>query len=149
MLLNVLERHGHASSFWNELDKLQEDLAGNFFTVGGFTRNYYNPPVNIYTNKDNILLIALVPGYESENIEISIVENKVQIKGLSKQTENLVGSEIQRQEIVNKDFQRTIELPFRIDSDQTEATCKNGILHVKLTKAEVDKPKKITVHFEN
>ncbi|MBP7282660.1 MAG: Hsp20/alpha crystallin family protein [Leptospiraceae bacterium] len=148
MLLNVIERNGNGSSLWNELDRLHEELSGSLFSSGGFTKNYYNPPVNVYVNKDDVLLTALVPGYEPSSIELSIVENKVQIKGTHK-PESQEGYEIHRQEIVAKDFQRTVELPFRVDADKVEAKFKNGILNVKLPKAEADKPKKIIVQIEN
>jgi HSP20 family protein len=149
MLLNVIERNGRGTSLWNELDRLHDELSGGFFSGGGFTRNYYNPPVNVYVNKDDALLTALVPGYEPSSIELSIIENKVQIKGEQKQPELQEGFEVHRQEIVNKDFQRTIELPFRVDSERVEARFKNGVLSVKLPKAEADKPKKISVKIEN
>lgn len=149
MLLNVIERNGNGSSLWNELDRLHDELSGGFFSGGGSTRSYHNPPVNVYINKDDVLLTALVPGFEPSNIELSIIENKVQIKGVGKKLEGLEGYEVHRQEIENRDFERTIELPFRVDANRTDAKFKNGILSVKLPKAEADKPKKISVHFEN
>ncbi|MBP9886294.1 MAG: Hsp20/alpha crystallin family protein [Leptospiraceae bacterium] len=149
MLLNVIERNGQASSFWNELDRLQDEISGGFFSGGGFTRNHYNPPVNVYVNKDDALLTALVPGYDPSSIELSIVENKVHIKGNQKQTEIPQNFEVHRQEIVNKDFSRTVELPFRVNLDRVDARFKNGVLTVKLPKAEADKPRKISVQIEN
>ena len=41
-------------------------------------------------------------------------------------------------------FSRTIQLPFIVDTNQVEAVLKDGILEISLTRAEVDKPKKIT-----
>lgn len=149
MLLNVIERNGNASSsFWNEFDRLQDEISGSFFSGGGFTRNHYNPPVNVYVDKDDALLTALVPGYEPSSIELSVVENKVNIKGTQKQTEIPQEYEVHRQEIVSKDFSRTVELPFRVDADRVDARFKNGILNVKLPKAEADKPRKISVQIE-
>lgn len=148
MLLNVLERNGRGSSLWNELDRLHDELSGGFFT-GGSTGNYHNPPVNVYMNQEDALLTALVPGFDLGSIELLIIENKVQLKGIHKKTENLDGYETHRQEIESRDFDRVIELPFRVDANRVEANFKNGILSVKLPKAEADKPKKISVKIEN
>lgn len=149
MLLNVIERNRNGSSLWNELDRLHDELSEGFFSGGGSTRSYHNPPVNVYINQDDVLLTALVPGFEPSGIELLIIENKVQIKGTNKNKEGQAGYEIHRQEIENTDFNRTIELPFRVDSSKVEAKFKNGILNVKLPKAEADKPKKISVQIEN
>lgn len=149
MLLNVIERNGRGSSLWNELDRLHDELSGGFFSGGGATRGFHNPPVNVYLNQDDVLLTALVPGFDPSSIELLIIENKVQIKGTHKKAEGLEGYETHRQEIENRDFDRTIELPFRVDSNKVDAKFKNGILSVKLPKAEADKPKKISVQIEN
>lgn len=149
MFLNVMERNRIGASLWNELDRLHDELSGGFFSNGGFTRNQYNPAVNVYVNKDDVLLTALIPGYDPSKIELAVIENKVQIKGVAQQPEEQAGVEIHRQEIINKDFERTIELPFRVDADRVEAKFKNGILNVKLPKAEADKPRKISVQIDN
>lgn len=149
MLLNVIERNGNGSSLWNELDKLHDEIAGGFFSLGGSTRNYQNPPVNVYINKDDALVSALVPGFEPQSIELSVIENKIRIKGNQSKDNSQEGYELHRQEIDQRDFERTIELPFRVDVEKVEAKFKNGILNVRLPKAEADKPKKISVQLEN
>ena len=149
MLLNVIERNGYGQSLWNELDRLHDELSGGFFSRGGSTRGFHNPPVNVYINKDEVLLTALVPGFDPSDIELSIIENRIQIKGTNKRVENQEGYEIHCQEVENKNFDRTVELPFRVDANKADAKFKNGILSVNLSKAEADKPKKITVQIEN
>ena len=81
---NVIERNGRGSSLWNELDRLHDELSGGFFSGGGATRGFHNPPVNVYLNQDDVLLTALVPGFDPSSIELLIIENKVQIKGTHK-----------------------------------------------------------------
>jgi HSP20 family protein len=130
------------------LDRLQTEFTNSVF---GGNSTYYTsyPPVNLYSNEEEVLLVALVPGYEPDSIDISVKENKVTIKGTQKQENVAEGVEVLRQEIFNRDFIRSIELPFTVDSSKVDAVYKNGALYVKLPKIEAEKPKKIQIKTQN
>lgn len=147
MLLNVIEKNGFGG-IWNELDRIHDELSNSFFS-GGISRDFNNPPVSLYTNKEELILSALVPGYSPESIEISILENTVEIKAERRPEEIKEGMEVHRQEITNRGFKRVIELPYRVDSNKASASFKNGILSISLPKSEADKPRKINIVQEN
>ncbi|MCB1142940.1 MAG: Hsp20/alpha crystallin family protein [Leptospiraceae bacterium] len=144
MYINLLERNGN-KNFWNELDRIQDELSHSFFRSGGMLTGNRYPAINLYQSTDEVVASILLPGYDPESISIQVEENKFSIKGTPSKEEVEEGYQYFRQEIGLKEFSRTIELPFRIAKEKVEANLKNGILVVKLPKAEADKPRKITV----
>jgi HSP20 family protein len=143
MILGVLERNG----FWNEVDRIQEELT-NSLLRGGVSRYNGYPSINVYNSEDEAIMTALVPGYSSEEIEVSVVGNRVILKGNASKSEKAEKGELVRQEFLDKEFVRTLELPFPVESGKVDARFKNGILTIRLPKAESEKPKKISISVQ-
>lgn len=102
------------------------------------------PACNICGGEDGASITCELPGIKMENLEI-IAEGKViSIKG-SRGEEADEKSRYLRRERPEGEFARSIELPFQIDAGKVEAKLVNGVLEIKLPRAESDKPKKIAV----
>lgn len=97
--------------------------------------------VNIREEEQAYLLTALVPGLKSDDLNIQIVEDVVRIEGEFKQDEN----EYLMSELPSGSFQRTLRLPVAINADKAEAKITDGVLSLRLPKAESALPKKIKV----
>jgi HSP20 family protein len=97
--------------------------------------------VNIREEEQTYLLTALVPGLKSDDLNIQIVEDVVRIEGEFKQDEN----EYLMSELPSGSFQRTLRLPVAINADKAEAKITDGVLSLRLPKAESALPKKIKV----
>ncbi len=139
MRLDLLEK---------ELDRFQEEWSQSFFRGGSYMSKAPYPAVNIYQSEEGAELVALVSGYSSEDLDISVYENTVRLKGNISAPQHTEGMTLEKREIVRNEFTRTFELNFRIDSSKIEATYKNGVLRVKLPRMEEDKPKKIAITKE-
>jgi HSP20 family protein len=142
-MYKFLENH-KTNSLWRDFDRLNEAITRSFLdhqTLG--TSNY--PAINVYTKEEEGYVQALLPGMELEDIEISIKDNAVNLKGRKKEEELAEGTEVHLREIFSGEFHRTLEFPFRIDADKVKAEYKNGILGIFLPRAEEDKPKKIRI----
>jgi len=98
-------------------------------------------PLNIHEESDAYVLSAPVPGLQAEDVDIQIVEDVVSIKGEFK---NLDGDYLLR-ELPNGAFQRTLRLPAQLDAAQAEAALDNGVLTLRLPKAESARPKQIKI----
>jgi HSP20 family molecular chaperone IbpA len=104
----------------------------------------YIPDVDIIERKDNIILMADMPGVEESGIDITLEKNILTIYGRvdAEVPENLrfihAGYGI-------GDYQRSFTLSGEINRDKIKATLKNGLLQLILPKAEPMKAKKITV----
>ncbi|GJQ58969.1 MAG: Hsp20/alpha crystallin family protein [Candidatus Scalindua sp. AMX11] len=135
------------SNTLNTLLSLQEamDLAQNqdFFDSATTSRGVY-PPVNIFKNNGDLVLVAELPGVKKEDLHIEAKGNTIRLAG--KRTIDY-GKDISyhRAERSASQFDRTLELPINFDPDQVKGEYKDGLLVVFLNRAESDKPKQITI----
>jgi len=136
-------RHG---SLWSELDRLQREMNRLFEPFSGGQGGSGNfPAVNIWTGADDALLTAELPGLNPDQLEITVKDNTVTIRG-SRETEPLAeGESYLRQERGTGTFVRSFALPFQVDNTKVTAQYQKGILQLTLPRAEADKPKKISV----
>lgn len=143
MLLQRLTDNSLLDSF-KEMERFQRQLNRLFYNglegrVGEF------PPVNISATNDGCIVTAEIPGVEADNIDISVVNETLTITG-ERQSENLEESETyHRKERLFGKFARSVELPFQIEADKVEANFANGVLTIKLPRAEAEKPRKISI----
>jgi HSP20 family protein len=127
----------------DELDRLfDSSLAPIFRTPGSFSR--WAPALDVYQDKDQITVVAELPGFKKEDIDLSLHNGVLTISGERKQEEKK-GEEGYRNERFFGRFQRSVTLPAGIDGDRVKATYQDGILKVVLPKAEEAKPKQIEV----
>jgi len=114
-----------------------------------FARSY--PFINLSEDKDNFYVEALAPGVNPDSLEISIgpargLGNTIRIAGEKQAIRMDVKPEAyHRNERQAGKFIRTVTLPVEVDGEKVSADYANGILTVKLAKAEAAKPKKIEV----
>jgi len=97
--------------------------------------------VNVREEEDAYVLSALVPGLKAEDLNIQVLEDVVRIEGEYKADE----TEYLMQELPHGSFHRTLRLPIVIEADQVEAKITDGVLTLRLPKAESARPKRIQV----
>jgi HSP20 family protein len=103
------------------------------------------PPLNLWEDDDNVFVEAELPGFNLDNLEIMVTgENQLSLKGERKSC-HVEGATWHRQERGCGEFQRELELPCIVDSDQVTAEFKNGVLTVQLPKHKSVKPRRIAV----
>lgn len=104
--------------------------------------------VNIREEDDAYVLSALVPGLKAEDLNIQVLEDVVRIEGqykLSGPVDKADEIEYLMQELPHGSFYRTLRLPTVIEADHVEAKITDGVLTLRLPKAESARPKKIQV----
>jgi len=97
--------------------------------------------VNIREEDDAYVLSALVPGLKADDLNIQVLEDVLRIEGEYKLDE----SEYLMLELPHGSFKRTLRLPTVIEADHVEAKITDGVLTLKLPKAESARPKKINI----
>lgn len=140
-------RSSRPLSIWRELDRMQRDISRLF---GGQASSLLHaapsyPALNIWTIEDEQLITAEMPGMSSDDLKIEVFADSLSISGERQMPEELKDMNIHRRERNYGKFNRTIQLPFMVDTNKVEAKFSNGILQLTLPRAEADKPKKITV----
>ena len=103
------------------------------------------PAINVYEQSDAIVLMAEVPGVKPDDLDLTIVDDSVTIKG-QRPDETLPGDHrAYRRERAVGSFVRTVTLPKSVDSDSVQAEYKNRVLRVRMEKAERAKARKIEI----
>ena len=109
-----------------------------------YARNTF-PPLNLWENDDNLFVEAELPGFALEDLEIMVTGgNQLSIKG-ERQAPELEGGTWHRRERGFGTFNRALELPGYVDSENVSAEFKNGVLTITLPKREEVKPRRIEV----
>jgi HSP20 family protein len=102
------------------------------------------PPINVFQQGDDILVIIELPGIEKSSIHVQAKENTVRIAG-TKLISFPETASVHRRERMSGAFDRTLSLPTQIDPDQIKAEYRDGILALHLPRAERDKPHTINI----
>jgi HSP20 family protein len=103
------------------------------------------PAVDVYEDKDNLLVKAELPGMRKEDVEIAFHNGYLTLSGERKQEQKHEDAETYRSERWLGRFHRTISLPCRVEADKIKATYNEGVLTVTLPKAEEAKAKQIPI----
>lgn len=102
------------------------------------------PLINLTEDKDNYYIRAELPGVKGDELDIQVTANNLSISGERKITP-VENARYHRRERDAGTFSRVIGLPGEINSDKVEANLENGVLTIAVPKAEIAKPKQISV----
>ena len=97
--------------------------------------------INVREEADAYVLSALVPGIKSDELNIQVLEDVLRIEGEYKADDN----QYLVRELPSGAFTRTLRLPAPIDAENVEAEVTDGVLTLKLPKAESARPKQIKI----
>jgi len=155
MLLERWQPRVHSIARWNpfaEMADLQREVDtvfGDFFGRTPFrmaaTEAMWSPVVDIHEAKDSILLQVELPGVKQEDIQVSIEDDTLTLKGERKRETEVKEDQYHRVERSYGRFERSILLPSVVDSGRVKATYRDGVLEIQLPKKEEAKPKEIKV----
>jgi HSP20 family protein len=129
---------------WRTLHRLEREMDRAFGSARS-PRAAAFPPVNIYTSADGATVTAELPGVKPEDIDLSVVGQSLILRGERKPDDAGDSQTWHRNERAFGQFSRSIDLPFRVDGESVKASCRDGVLEVRLERSEADKPRKITV----
>jgi len=102
------------------------------------------PPVNLWAGPDGALVTVEVPGVSPEEIEITVHQDTVTLRG-KREPEILEDAVEHRRERMHGAFQRSIVLPFRVDADGVSARFDRGVVTLELPRPAADKPRQVKV----
>ncbi|MDO8591848.1 MAG: Hsp20/alpha crystallin family protein [bacterium] len=101
--------------------------------------------VDVYQTDDEIIIKSTIAGVTADDIDVSITNEMVTIKGRREHEEKIKASDYYYQELYWGSFSRSIILPEEIDADSAKASMKNGVLTLRLPKLAKNKIKKVRV----
>ncbi|MHC1771985.1 MAG: Hsp20/alpha crystallin family protein [Flexilinea sp.] len=105
------------------------------------------PRVDLKQDEDKISIKMTIPGVDPENIQISVADNVLTVKAEVEEDKEETDekSVYQIREHRWSSFYREISLPAEVEADKAKADYKNGVLKLELPKAEIVKPKVISI----
>jgi len=141
---------------WDPFDDLaslresMDKLFDEFFTHRperrrGTPPTVWQPAIEAYETDNDVVVRAEMPGIDPKNVEISVTEDTLTIRGEAKSEQEDRRRNYYRRELRYGAFLRSIALPAGVQGDKASATYKNGILEVKVPKSERAKPKTVKV----
>ena len=136
---------------FRELRSLQDEMTRLF--IGAvpsgsgeqMSRGAWNPSVDIFEDKDRLVLEADLPGLNREDFEISVENNVITLKGERKFEKKVEGDNYHRVERSYGSFTRSFTLPQTVTAEGATADFENGILRVSLPKREETTARKIEI----
>ena len=135
---------------FNHLTSLRDEINRLFdlpYSDGGRESEFFGwaPPMDLYEDKNHLVVRAELPGMKKEEIDISLHEGSLVISGERKLESEDTDGDASRSERFFGRFQRALELPKPVNAEGVTASYQDGILTVTLPKTEESKPKQITV----
>ena len=100
------------------------------------------PPLNVFRQGEDIVIIAEVPGVKKSDLQIEIKDRTIRIAGTKSVSYGDKASIHRRERLVGR-FDRAISLPIEVDADRVKAECRDGVLALHLPRAERDRPRTI------
>ena len=114
-------------------------------TAGQSGQNFV-PALDLSETPEGYLVEAALPGVKPEDVEVTVENNVLTIKGETRQEVDEQKRNFHRIERRFGSFQRTVGLPTTVKADAIQASLTNGVLRLEIPKAEEVKPRKISVN---
>lgn len=103
------------------------------------------PCIDVAETGEEIVVTAELPGIKQEEVDITIADDTLTIKGKKKEEQEVRKENYHRIERSYGSFQRSISLPTSVQADKAKASYKDGVLYVTIPKVEEAKPKQIKI----
>ena len=147
MIMNLIkyDPFRELRSLQDEMNRLFGSTLSRSGSDEGTWGNAWSPRVDIYENKDNLVIEAELPGMKAEDVDISIENNVLTIQGKREFEKKDEEDNFHRVERHYGSFTRSFTLPPTVNSEDATADFKNGVLHLKLAKREEAKPHRIEI----
>ena len=141
---------------FKEMATLQERMNRMFEDVWGrgrrpdeeFISGAWVPPVDVRETKDSLEIAAELPGLDPKNVEVSVENGVLTLKGNRQFEKAMEGETYHRVERAYGMFERSFTLPTNVDAEKIQASFQHGVLHLTVPKREEAKPKSIAIKVE-
>jgi HSP20 family protein len=137
---------GETVSLRSAMDRLFEDSFVSpmgWRTLGG--SDAISPAVDVHETNDEIVVTAALPGMKADDVEITMTGQNLSLRGEFKADEEISRDQYLYRERRFGSFSRSIQLPVRVQGERADATFTDGVLTLRIPKAEEVKPRQIRI----
>lgn len=128
---------------WPELGHVFEEFNRVFGNLAGGRQGY--PRLNAWLHDEGAEVVVELPGVDPNDLEITVNDNVLTIKGEKPMSEAKADAIWHRNERATGSFTRELALPFRVAPGSVKATARNGLVTITLEREAADKPRKVKV----
>jgi len=125
---------------FEDMDKMMSDFSPALRSGSGLM-----PAIDMYEDKDNVIVETELAGIDPEKVDISIENDVLTIKGESEKKSEVDDKNYYKKEIRRGSFYRSVPLPTHVIGDKASATAEDGVLKIFVPKAPEVKPKAIKI----
>jgi len=133
---------GDLVSLRQAMDRLFEE---SFVSPRNWATEDQLVPMDVYASDDEVKIQAILPGVKPEDLDITVEASTLTITGDTTQSNADTDSSLVLQEIRRGRFMRTLSLPAGLEPDKATATFEDGVLTLRIPKAEALKPRQIKI----
>lgn len=136
---------------FHQMSEIQAEMNRPFDSVFGppdsvsTGERIWAPLCDVRETKDDLVFSSEIPGVSEKDVNVSITGDLLTVKGERKLEQQFNEGSYHRLERAHGTFERTVQLPMPVQSDKVTATYRDGVLTVKVPKAEEVKPKEIKI----
>lgn len=117
-------------------------------TFDNLENSNFIPAIDVYENKDSVVIEASLAGIKPEDVSISVKDDVFSLEGSRRETSEVEEKNYYRKEVRTGSFHRSVMLPASVQADLAEAHFENGLLKVILPKEEKAKSKNIQIQIK-
>lgn len=151
----ALYRPPRLPMMFDEIDRMFSRFFGRPFGLMRWPRTLWPeefeagyPSVDIFEDKENVVVKAEIPGVKKEELEVNVTEDSIVLSGEKKKEEKVEEKDYYRYERSYGSFHRTLPLPTDVQSDKAKAQFKDGVLKITIPKTPEAKKKEVKVKIE-
>ncbi|HEV2290855.1 MAG TPA: Hsp20/alpha crystallin family protein [Gemmatimonadales bacterium] len=131
---------GHIDRLLNEVSGVWNPQSGDATDAATWI-----PAVDVFESKDELRIVAELPGVKPEDVKLSVENAMLSIRGEKKQVAEESAEAVHRYERSYGSFLRSFRIPSTVDAERIQARYEHGVLTVTLPKAEKAKAREIAV----
>ncbi|MCG3177255.1 MAG: Spore protein SP21 [Candidatus Omnitrophica bacterium] len=151
--MNLIPQRHKERYLYSDLVDLQREIDSLFGTslwrhLPDRPRPYaetWAPALEVFETKDSWVVKAELPGIKKEDIDVSVKDGHLVLRGHKKEESSGDDRQLQRTERYYGEFERVLSLPASVDETRIKASYKDGVLELTLGKREEVKPKRIMI----
>lgn len=129
--------------FEDGMSLLRRDLDGVLQKPSGMMAGF--PDIDCYSEADNLVFQAELPGFGADDVEIDVHENTLTLRGAKKAAQRQEDADVHFTEIRHGSFERKFTLPENVNTDDVNAVFRNGVLSIRLPLVPESRPKKVRI----
>lgn len=128
----------------SEIDRVFDSFNGDIRRRSGAVRGFW-PSLEVKEDDSTIDISAELPGMEEKDVEVTVSDNRLTIRGEKKTERDEKSKNYRLVERSYGSFERSVDLPAGVDPSRVKASMKSGVLHVAIPKPAGSRAKKIPI----